>query len=163
MVICQAGEPVTFSPSEAAAGRLCKEDIAVEDNAVLVMSYPRGMALAEGSWTQIGKVTSYQTAIYGSRATLLVEPRQGRRLLRASAEEPAGVEVPVPPLPPEQRSAAAAFLYGLETGEPFPDLCRDRVGRDAQEILAAGLLSAARGAEVSLPLKEFLSAERAVS
>jgi predicted dehydrogenase len=144
-------------PSRVAgvAGRLCKEDIRVEDNAILVMSYPRALAVSEGSWSQIGHLTSYVTSIHGTRGTLLVEPRHGGRLLLANAEHPDGVAVPVPEPPLELRSASAHFLHGLETGQPFHDLCSDRVGRDAQEILQAGLLSVERGAEVSLPLKSF--------
>jgi predicted dehydrogenase len=151
---CLLGVPARVS---AVAGRFVKEDIPVEDNAVLVMTYPRGLAVAEGSWTQIGTLTAYLTAIYGTRGTLLVEPRSGGRLLRADAENPAGIPVEVPPSPAEFRSAPACFLHCLETGTPFPELCQDRTGRDAQEILEAGLLAMARGAEVSLPLNDLRS------
>jgi predicted dehydrogenase len=149
LACCVLGLP---SRVTAVAGRLCKDDIPVEDNAVLVMTYARAMAMAEGSWTQAGNLTSYQAVLYGTRATLVVEPRAGGRLLRASHDQPAGAEVPVPPLPAERRTASSCFLHGLETGEPFPRLCQDRIGRDAQEVLEAGLLSVARGASVSLPL-----------
>lgn len=134
------------------AGRLRKEDILVEDNAVLVMSYPRAMAIAEGSWTQIGEMTAYLTAIYGTKGTLLIEPHGGRLLLADSANEH-GKDVAVPAKPPERQNATQHFLHCLETGEPFIELCQDRIARDAQEILAAGLLSASRGSEVSLPLR----------
>jgi predicted dehydrogenase len=134
------------------AGRLCKEDILVEDNAVLVMSYPRAMAITEGSWTQIGEMTAYIAAIYGTRGTLLVEPGGGRLLL-ATGTNNHGSEVAVPAKPPERQNATNHFLHCLETGEPFIELCQDRIGRDAQEILAAGLLSASQGKEVSLPLR----------
>jgi predicted dehydrogenase len=152
LACCVLGLP---SRVTAVAGRLCKEDIPVEDNGLLVLSYARAMAVAEGSWTQAGNLTSYQAVIYGTQATLVVEPRTGGRLLRASLDQPAGVEVPVPPLPAERRTASACFLHGLETGEPFPSLCQERTGRDAQEVLEAGLLSVARGAAVSLPLWTF--------
>jgi predicted dehydrogenase len=134
------------------AGRLVKEELAAEDNGILLLTYPRAVGVAEGSWTQVGHLTSYITTIHGSRGTLLVEPRTGGRLLRATAAEPAGVPVAVPPLPPEQRSATANFLHGLETGADFNLLCTDRAGRDVQEILDAGLQSARLGSAVSLPL-----------
>ena len=137
----------------AIAGRLCKEEMTVEDNALLVMSYPRAIATAEGSWTQIGKLTSYTTAIYGSLGTLLVEPRADGRLLWATEAEPEGVLVEVPTALPHLSSASRNFLWALETGEPFYELCRDRVCRDAQEILQAGVLSTRAGSEISLPLK----------
>ena len=135
------------------ASRLCKEDLTVEDNGIIVMTYPRALAVAEGSWTQIGKLTAYQTAIYGTRGTLLVEPRPGGRLFLANAEHPDGMEIEVPVPPPEAANASACFLHGLETGQAFPELCNDRACRDVQEILEAGLQSAARGQEVSLPLR----------
>ena len=62
----------------------------------------------------------------------------------------------VPPVPPELSSASADFLHCLDTGQPFLSLCSERVGRDAQEILEAALLSVERGGEVSLPLRSFL-------
>ena len=135
-------------------GRLCKEDMPAEDNAVLVLSYPRALALTEASWTQIGKLTAYQPAIYGTRGTLLVEPRLGGRLWLATAAQPDGVEVALAKPAPEQQSASACFLHALATGQPFPELCQDRHGRDAQEILEAGLRSARSGQDVSLPLRE---------
>jgi predicted dehydrogenase len=134
------------------AGRLVKEDQLVDDNAVLVLSYPQALAVAEASWTQVGKLTSYQVVIYGTRGTLLVEPRQSGRLLLASSECPEGYAVEVPRPPAELQSASAHFLHALATGQEFLPLCADRPCRDAQEILEAGLLSARQGAEVSLPL-----------
>jgi predicted dehydrogenase len=134
------------------AGRLHHEDFVLEDNAILVMSYPRAMAVSEGSWTQIGTLTAYLTTIYGTKGTLLIEPRLGGRLLLATETNEKGSEVPVPALPVHRQNATNHFLHCLETGEPFIELCSDRVGRDAQEILEAGLRSVGAGKEVSLPL-----------
>ena len=136
----------------ALTGRFCKENITVEDNALLAMTYPRGMATAEGSWTQIGKLTSYTTALYGTEGTLLVEPRDGGRLMLATADNPEGSAVAVPAAAPHLRDSAAHFLHGIRTGEPFQPLCQDRICRDTQEILEGGLLSVAAGSEISLPL-----------
>lgn len=146
---CVLGMPARVS---AVAGRFVKEDILVEDNAILLLTYPRGLAVAEGSWTQVGKLTSYLPALYGTLGTLLVEPGAAGRLLRASAEDPAGSPVDVPAAAPHLRNGPTCFLHCLRTGEPFPELCQERVGRDVQEILAAGLHAAGRGVEVSLPL-----------
>jgi predicted dehydrogenase len=136
----------------AVAGRFCKDDIDVEDNAILVMSYARGMATAEASWTQTDKLTSYTTVLYGTDATLMVEPRAGGRLWQADAESPDGIEVDVPPPPPHQADSAAHFLWGIETGEEFLPPCRPRESRDAQEALQAGLISARTGHAVELPV-----------
>jgi predicted dehydrogenase len=149
---CVLGMP---SRVTAVAGRLRKEDILVEDNGILIMAYARALALSEGSWTQIGDLTSYVTVIHGTQATLLVEPHEGR-LLRATAEQPNGQPVDVPPPAAEMRTASDHFLNALATGEPFFDLCSARTSRDAQEILEAGLRSIEQGREVSLSLKSFL-------
>lgn len=133
-------------------GRFCKEEIQVEDNAMIAMTYPQGLATAEGSWTQIGKLTAYTTAIYGTRGTLLLEPRADGRLFLATREHPDGEPLDVPPPPPHQQDSASHFLHGIQTGEPYLPLCQDRICRDVQEILEAGLISAHSGSAVSLPL-----------
>jgi predicted dehydrogenase len=135
----------------AVARRLCKEEIPVEDNAMLLMTYPRALSLAEGSWTQIGNLSSYVTMIHGTTGTLQVNP--DGRLLHATTAQPDGMSVKVPKPAPHMRHASAHFLYCLATGQAFTGLCSDRVGRDAQEILEAGLRAANAGAEVSLPLR----------
>jgi len=133
-------------------GRLCKEDITVEDNGMIVMSYPKAIAVSEGSWTQIGKLSSYVTMIYGTKGTLMVEPRHGGRLLRATSDEPDGVEVDVPALPSHLQNSCAHFVHSITTAEPFMPLCEENNCRDAQEILEAGLRSADQGSEVTIPI-----------
>ena len=131
-------------------GSFRQEALAVEDNAILVMSYPEGMAVSEASWSQIGTMTSYIAVIYGEGGTLLIEPDKGGRVMKATALEESGVEVPLRVVAPERRSAVAHFLWGLESGEPFMPLCDAVVGRDAQAILGAGLESARRGSRIRL-------------
>ena len=130
-----------------------KPDLKLEDNAILVMSYPHAIATTEASWTQIGKLTAYTTAIYGSEGTLMVEPRVGAALLKATAETPEGAEVVVPELAPEMATASAHFFHLIANPEsPVHPLCDARNGRNAQEILEAGLTAARDGRSVSLPL-----------
>jgi predicted dehydrogenase len=136
-------------------GRLRKEDITVDDNGMLVMSYPRAMAVAEGSWTQIGHPTAYVATFYGTAGLLLVEPGHQGRLIQATAQQPEGLPVEVPVPPEHLRTASAHFAHALATGEDFSLLCQDRIARDAQEVLAAGLLSASQGCEISLPLRGY--------
>ncbi len=131
--------------------RLCKEEILVEDNGVIVMNYPRAIAISEGTWTEIGKLLSYVTMIYGSQGTLMVEPRVGGRLMHATVDQQEGVEVAVEARPHHQ-SAAGHFTHCITSGDSFTTLCQDRICRDAQEILEAGLRSSEVGSEVSLPM-----------
>jgi predicted dehydrogenase len=132
------------------ADRLQKDYITLDDNAVIVMHWPGAIAISEASWTQIGHLTSYVTTIYGSEGTLLVEAKG--RVLLATREHEDGVEVALPELPANLQSATAYFLNCIVEDLPVEGLCSARVGRDAQEILEAGLISSLEGKAMSLPL-----------
>jgi len=132
------------------SGNLCKRDLEVEDNAVVLMQYPRALAVAEASWTQIGNLTAYSTVLYGTKGTLLVEPGDTGSLLLATADNPDGAAVSVPKSLTHLLNATSHFLWGIETGESFLPLCCPYPCRDAQEILAAGAQSAATGRRVAL-------------
>ncbi|CAN5758149.1 Gfo/Idh/MocA family oxidoreductase [soil metagenome] len=134
------------------AGRLQKDYITLDDNAVIIMQYPRAIAISEASWTQIGHLTSYFATIYGSDGTLVIEPGSKGRLLLATREHEDGVEVDVPALPAELQNASAYFLSRITQNLPVEGLCSAEVSRDAQEILEAALLSSTNGQAVSLPL-----------
>ena len=134
----------------AASGNYVRDYLAMEDNAVLLMQYAKGMAVAEASWSQIGVMTSYVTVICGTEGTLLVEPGEKGRLLLATDEVLEGAVVEVGELAPELASGSAHFLSGLTTGREFMELCSLEVGRDAQAILAAGKQAAEGGRAVGL-------------
>jgi predicted dehydrogenase len=133
-------------------GHCLKDYVTVDDNAVIVMQWPRAIAITEASWTQIGHLTSYVAAIYGSDGTLLVEPGNNGRLLLATREHEDGIEIAVDPLPEDERNATNYFLSRISQGLPIEGLCSAEVSRDAQEILEAGLISASEGKAISLPL-----------
>ncbi|MFT4688815.1 MAG: Gfo/Idh/MocA family protein [Verrucomicrobiia bacterium] len=141
------GQPASVIGMEA---KLCKTDLPVEDNAMLVMRYPGAMATSEASWTQIGKMSSYLTTIYGEAGTLLVEPRAGAKLFKATNEDETGSAIHVPESAPELRSASAHFLWGIETGNPYQALCDPAMCRDAQAILECGRTAAKERREVDL-------------
>ena len=123
------------------AGNFQRDDISVEDNAVILMRYPHAMAIAEASWTQHGKLDAYTPTIHGETGSLLVGPRANGGLLRADLKQPAGVAVPVPPAPAHMENAAAHFLWAVQQSEPFTALCQPEICRDATAILDAGLAS----------------------
>lgn len=132
------------------AARLVKHDIEVEDNGLLVMNYPHALAVSEGSWTQIGKLSAYMTLIYGTQGTLMLEPRLGGKLFLATEDAPEGSEVDVPELPAHRRSATAHLVHCVRTGEASLSMCDAKVCRDTQAILEAGINAARSGASVSL-------------
>jgi predicted dehydrogenase len=153
-VLAQAmlGSPAGVSGVKLNTG--LKPDLTLEDNAILVMTYPHALATSEASWTQIGKMTAYTTVFFGGEGTLMVEPRHGGRLLKATRQAPDGVEIPVPPVPAHLETASAHFLRLIEhPGIPAHPLADARTCRNAQEILEAGLIAAREGRVVELPMR----------
>ena len=88
----------------------------------------------------------------GSEGTLFVKPGADGCVLLATAEHEDGIEVDVPPSPPEKSNGTAYFLHCIANDLPIEGMCSAEVSRDAQEILEAGLRSAASGQAMSLPL-----------
>lgn len=141
---------------QATIGRLRTDDSLVDDNAVLTLRYPRAMAVVEASWTAAGPVPQPGPIISGARASLVVVPRtsdQPARLMRVSAESPAGADLDIPSLPAGEDSATGYLLARLRDGHPIDGLVSPRIGRDTQEILEAGLIAEREGRDVSLPLR----------
>lgn len=143
----------------AVAAHLRKEDLPAEDNAVVVLSYPRALGLLEASWTQIGGEPAFAMIVYGDTGTLVVhQPRavhegqrigQGRvQIVRRDGSE----IIDPPPLPVEEQNGPSYFLWCLRTGRDVAGPCTAEVGRDVQEVLTAALLSNAEGRTIRLPL-----------
>ncbi|HUF62784.1 MAG TPA: Gfo/Idh/MocA family oxidoreductase [Verrucomicrobiales bacterium] len=130
---------------QATAGTLVKAELEVDDNALLVMSYTGAMGLAEASWTEVGRATSYRAVIYGTAGVLIADPFGPEPLRLAEAEHPLGQPLAVPDLPASLRSASAHFLHGVASGDAFAPLCEAEANRDVQAILAAGMESARSG------------------
>ncbi|HEU5102921.1 MAG TPA: Gfo/Idh/MocA family oxidoreductase, partial [Roseiflexaceae bacterium] len=133
----------------AVSGRLRKQDLPAEDNAVLIMQHARAISTSTASWTQIGHMSSYIPMIYGSAGTLIL---QHGEVWLADAEHEDGVKLDVPAPAAGMRNSADFFLSHIRSGEPIAGLCGADVGLMAQEVLEAGLISAAEGRAVSLPL-----------
>lgn len=115
------------------------EPLGVEDNALIVMQYPNAIATAEGSWSQIGKLTAYATAIYGTKGTLIVEPQKKGRLMLASETQPLGEEVKVQCPLLDLQTATEHFVHCIRTGAPPWGLCNPHTSLEAQRILEAGV------------------------
>jgi predicted dehydrogenase len=157
-ILCRTllGRPAAVT---AVAARLRTEGLASEDTAVVVLRYPRALALLEASWTQIGGEPAFAVVVYGDRGTVIVhQPRPTRegqkvgpgRVQLVTADRSEMIDPPA--LPEGERDGPSYFLSRLQHGRPVEGLCAPDVGRDVQEILAAALRSAAAGQEVALPL-----------
>jgi predicted dehydrogenase len=149
-------------PSEvtAVSARLRKPDLTAEDSAVMVLRYPRALALLEASWTQIGAQPAFGMIVYGDAGTLIVhQPRATRdgqvvapgriEIVSSSGSE----TIEPPPLPTTERDGPTYFLSRLRTGGPIEGFCAPDVGRDVQEMLEAGLRATGAGRAISIPLE----------
>jgi predicted dehydrogenase len=141
----------------AVSARLRKEDLEAEDNAIVVLRYPRALALLEASWTQIGGEPGFGLVVYGDAGTVLVhQPRPTREGQRLGAGRVQLVSrdgsrwIEPPPLPADQRDGPTYFLSCVRDDRPAEGLCTPELGRDVQEILSLALRSAALGREVPL-------------
>jgi predicted dehydrogenase len=133
------------------SGRLRKHDLPAEDNAVVIMQHARAISTATASWTQSGHMTSYEPMFYGSAGTAVVRG-DGQELWLANEQHMGGVRIDVDPLPADAATATAFFLSHIRSGAPITGLCGPDVGLMAQEVLEAGIRSAAEGRAISLPL-----------
>ena len=117
-----------------------KPDLALEDNAILILNYGDAVGVNEASWTQIGKLTSYSTTIYGSEGTLHVEPNHEGKLWQATLANESGWVVDLPEQPDHLEAASKHFIAAIENPElEIHSLCDAQQGAGAQAILQAGL------------------------
>jgi predicted dehydrogenase len=150
------GQPSAVS---AVSAQLRKPDLPTEDSAVVVLRYPRALALLEASWTQIGAQPAFGVIVYGDAGTVIVH--QPRATRDGQAVGPGRIEIvsvtgseiiEPPPLPRAERDGPTYFLTCLRTGRSVEGLCAPDVGRDVQELLEAGFRASATRCEVRLPL-----------
>ena len=139
----------------AVVGQWREPVLPVEDNAVVVMSYRRAMATAEGAWGQIGHATTgYLATIWGTNGCVAFGPGRGGRLWITTADKPETVEI-TPPTPASHKANGFAhFLWALETGKDVYPLCRPEICRNTQEVLDAAIQSAQQGQRITLPQGE---------
>ena len=117
-----------------------KSDLQLEDNAILILKYPKAMGITEASWTQIGKLTSYSTTIYGSTGTLHIEPDHGGKVMKATLENEEGWALDLPETPPHLETASQHFLSAIENPEmEIHPLCDATHCCESQAILQSGM------------------------
>jgi predicted dehydrogenase len=117
-----------------------KPDLSLEDNAILILTYSNALATTEASWTQIGKLTSYSTTLYGSEGTVLIDPDHGGSISLASEEHPEGIELTVPRQPAHLENASTHFLAAIEDpGLEIYPLCEMNHCHASQWILEQGI------------------------
>ncbi len=132
------GRPSSVIGTKISTG--LKPDLKLEDNAILVLSYPHAIATTEASWTQIGKLSSYGTTLYGSTGTLIIEPDNEGLIILATSEHPDGIALDIPGQPDHLTNSATHFLAAMsDPGLEIHPLCDARHGLGAQWILEEGI------------------------
>lgn len=140
----------------ALGGRYSKGFFTVEDNAILVLGYPRGHSVCEGTWTQPAVPVRVPAMVYGTQGSVAITGNS--ELSVATSKAPAAPEVLASPaLAAHCQSGPAYFVHQLLAEAPFEGLVNAQLSRDAQEVLEAGLQSMRLGAAVGLPLTPFLA------
>lgn len=132
----------------AIAGRYVREDLLGDDNARMVLQYPRALSMVEATWTQVG-LPHGATAFYGSEGTL--EFRSEGIWLATRADEKGSLVTALPELN-YGASLMEHMLRRLDRGEPVAEFAGVRRGRDTAEVFEAGMQSIRTGRIVSLPL-----------
>ena len=142
----------------AMGGRYVQNFFTVEDNAVLLMGYPKGHSIVEATWSQPAVPARLPMMIYGSEGSIAVYPEGEVQLATrgATAGTPKVETFQAPELPPQYASGPAYFAWCLLHEKPFEGLVNPEISRDAQEVLEAGLISMKTGEAVGLPLASFL-------
>jgi predicted dehydrogenase len=116
----------------------------VEDNAVLVLHYPNGVGLFEGSWDL---PRSYQDLeVFGREGSLYmannrVEVRKGR-----GPAQP----IDLKPLPPEQAEPIAYMIESIRSKKPIEGLTAIDINVDVVQIMDAAKESVRTGRAVAL-------------
>lgn len=142
-------------------GRYSKDFFTVDDNAIMILGYPRGHSVCEATWTQPAVPVKIPPMIYGEDGAIALTGQTELAIAnRGTSGERSSTEAEVvtaPPLPAHYRSAPDYFTYCLLHDLPFDGMVSPELSRDAQEIMEAGLISMAEGKEVGLPLKAYLA------
>ena len=147
-------------PSKVTAfgGRYSKDYFTVDDNAIVLLGYPHGHSVAEGTWTQPAAAHPIPLMIYGTEGSIAVTRGNELQLaIRPPARQQAEIQtILAPDLPAHLQSSIAHFIHCIQSGEDFVGLVSGSLGRDTQEVLEAATIAMRSGGAVSLPLPGFL-------
>ncbi|MCW5935504.1 MAG: Gfo/Idh/MocA family oxidoreductase [Fimbriimonadia bacterium] len=128
----------------AVRGNYTKDYPLCDDNGTLLLRYPNGAAVLEGTWSQIGSDGAGNPMLYGTEGTATL--MDGRIRVHRRGQEVQMLE-PVP-LAEGERNAPDYFLTCLREERAMEGMVSPVIGRDAQAILAAALESCATGQAV---------------
>ncbi|MBM3725218.1 MAG: Gfo/Idh/MocA family oxidoreductase [Acidobacteria bacterium] len=118
----------------------------VEDNSTMILSYPNGVGLFEGSWDLPRGFQDLE--IYGLGGSVYMKNGKVTRQPGREAE----VDVPLDPLPPEKTEPIAYMVDVLGRGAAVEGLAALDINVGVVEIIEAAKQSIRTGEAVRLPL-----------
>ncbi|MFO7936364.1 MAG: Gfo/Idh/MocA family oxidoreductase [Kiritimatiellia bacterium] len=124
-----------------------------DDNGVMIARFPDAIAVAQGSWTTLGRqfLTAGPLMIFGSEGALSLEIYGEKPVVQLTRGAGHEVEIFEPePLPEGRDNLAAEFIHHLETGEPVHETLSADFNLAMTEVFDAGLRSAATGDLIKL-------------
>ena len=113
-----------------------------EDNGLVMVRFPKAVAILEGSWTTPHRGIPTGPIVYGSEGVLVCDGAGNGTIsvYRKGTDTPTVYEGGA--LPKGRENIAREFIHHLETGEPLHPTLDVPVNIDAMAILDAGLRSA---------------------
>ncbi|MDA1190833.1 MAG: Gfo/Idh/MocA family oxidoreductase [Candidatus Poribacteria bacterium] len=123
------------------AGNFASQYGDADDNAALLVRYPKAMTILESTWSTVNHGVSSTSIVYGTKGTIAVE-RGGIRLFKDNG---AGDLITPDPLPDHEGNAAKAIIHHFETGAALHPTITPEINLDAMAILDAGIRSTKSG------------------
>lgn len=147
-------------------GRYVKKNIHAEDNATVIMEYPKGYALITGSWTEYGADETIEEfsfdnkKVYFGGETGAISIRlwsygvwgNKNNIHVISANNPKGTLFTAEPLKEHEDTGPAYFVKCIKEDLPIEGLVNSKLGRDIQEVMEAAYISIKKGKKIDLPL-----------
>lgn len=129
------------------------DGLEVDEQSVVVASYPSGLSSFHTRWGTFTDPWTHQTqprcgfVVVGTGGTIASSDYADTVTLQDDAH-PAGVPLPVDALPAHQANSIAAVVHHLDTGAPLDEPISVRIGRTGQAMVDAAVRSAGTGRTV---------------
>lgn len=118
----------------------------VEDNAVIVARFPKGMAILEASWSTISNgVKEEGLRIFGTKGTITIVDKSTLHIYKEYASNKPSQIYENLSLPKDDNTPAKHFINHLEKNTPLHPTLDLEINLDAMAILDAGIRSSKSG------------------
>ena len=140
-------------------GRFVKDIIEAEDNAVLLLRYPKAISIIQASWSEYAADTAWKhypgpkLAVYGSEGAVIWHHWNDETLSLITKEHPEGTTIKPSTLPEEMKNPPTYLANCIINDKPVAEPLNLELCRDVQEILEAGYRSLKLKREVELPIQ----------